>query len=267
MVTRQAKDGKQAICRLAGQPKRAKRAKCKFVSGHPAMALGDWLIVADLHLGITRELYEAGVSLPSQISAFVKRLHDLKQLTCTSKLILLGDVKHKVPGISWQEEHELPDFLAALEFDEIMIIKGNHDGGIEQIIPSELKGKVKVKKWFAAGGHYFTHGHCKMTGTALRSPTISTIVIGHNQPAVLFQDSIGARYIEPVWVRGPLNGVYKGHELIIMPAFNNLRGHALVNRGKFIGPIAKHISPRTARAFLLDGTDLGTLSNLKFKED
>jgi len=294
MIASHRNSEKRAICKVTAS-KRAKAAMCKFVSDHPAMALGPWLVIADLHLGITRELYEAGFSLPSQVKPFVKRLHDLKRLTHTSKLILLGDVKHKVPGVSWQEEQELPEFLAALEFDEIVIIKGNHDGSIERMIPHELRNKVKIRDGLAICGCYFTHGHRKITSLrslrkaslfespemrsisackrALRSmarsasSNVKTIIIGHNQPAIMFQDAIGARYIEPVWVRGPLNGAYKGHELVVMPAFNELRGHVLVNKQKLIGPVAKHITPKTARAFLLDGTDLGTLADLKLKED
>jgi len=233
----------------------------KFIRTYPAMQIGDWLIVADLHLGITREIYEAGVSLPSQVLAFVQRLNDLKNKTKSKHLILLGDVKHKVPGISWQEQQELPDLLEQLKFKKIVIIKGNHDAEIEQMIPPHLKGKVKVRKSLTVGDFIFTHGHRHVKTRA------KTIVIGHNQPAVLFQDAIGVRYIEPVWVRGSLGGLYKGHELIIMPAFNELRGHACVNRGKLIGPIAKALKIKSAHAFLLDGTDLGTLANLKIEDD
>lgn len=238
-----------------------------FIRDKPAMKLGDWLVVADLHLGITREIYEAGISLPSQVKPFVTALNNLKRKTRTTRLILLGDVKHKVPGISWQEERELPELFGALDFEQIVIIKGNHDGGIEHMIPPQMRNKVKVKKGFRIGEYYFTHGHRKITGAALRSPAIHTIVIGHNQPAVIFRDALEARYIEPVWVRGPLGGKYKGRELIIAPAFNGLRGHALVNRDKLIGPIAKALNKAKAHAFLLDGTDIGTLTDLKLKED
>jgi metallophosphoesterase superfamily enzyme len=84
---------------------------------------------------------------------------------------------------------------------------------------------------------------------------------------VLFRDVLAARYIEPVWVRGPLRGKYKGCELIIIPAFNELRGHTLVNKDKLIGPIAKCLNKKRARVFLLDGTDLGNVEDLKIKED
>lgn len=245
-------------------PKATKRTislSPEFIRDYPALKLGNWLVAADLHLGITREMYEAGVSLPSQVRAFVKRLRELQKKTKTSKLILLGDVKHKVPGISRQEGQELPEFLEKLEFEEIVIVKGNHDAEIETMIPVQLKPKVKIKSGLSIGDYHFTHGHRHVKTKA------KTIVIGHNQPAILFQDDFGVRYLEPAWVRGPLRGPYRGHELIIVPAFNELRGHALVNRNKLIGPIAKSLNTKAAHAFLLDGTDLGTLVSLKLKDE
>jgi len=238
----------------------------RFIRGFPALGIGGYLVVADIHLGITREIYEAGVSLPSQVTSFVKRLKRLEKDTRTKRLVLLGDVKHKVPGISWQEHQELPEFLEHLDFEEIIIVKGNHDGKIEQMIPPRLKKKVKVKRGLSIGEYYFTHGHRHVNLTSPRGRAIRTIVIGHNQPAIIFEDAMGARYIEPVWVRGNLGGRYKNHEVVIMPAFNELRGHALVNRGRFIGPIAKALNSKSARAFLLDGTDLGTLASLKLSD-
>jgi len=245
---------------------RKEAPNAEFVIDYPAMKIGNRLVVADVHLGITREIYEAGIAVPSQVQAFVKRLNELKAKTRTKQLILLGDVKHKVPGVSWQEQFELPEFLEKLGFEEIVIIKGNHDAEIEHMIPAELRKKVKVRPSLSVGDFLFTHGHRHVNLTSPKGRAIRTIIIGHNQPAVIFRDEIGARYVEPVWVRGALGKEYTGHELIIVPAFNELRGHVLVNRDKLIGPIAKTLS-KTAHAFLLDGTDLGTLADLKPLEE
>ena len=219
-----------------------------------------WLCVADLHIGTTKELFDAGIRMPSQVRGFVKKIHKLKKSSGAKGLILLGDVKHKVPGISYQEMREIPEFLEDLKFKEIILIKGNHDAEIEKIIPAHLKGKVKVKISFKVGDFMFTHGHRHVKTAA------KTIVIGHNQPAVMFRDQMKARYIEPCWVRGPMKGKYEGKELIIVPAFNELRGHTIVNKDKMLGPIAKTIDPKEAHVFLLDGTDLGPMTLLKKHE-
>ena len=46
-----------------------------FLTDIPAMFVGKTLVVADLHIGITRELYESGISMPSQVEKFAKRLN------------------------------------------------------------------------------------------------------------------------------------------------------------------------------------------------
>lgn len=199
--------------------------------------------------------------LPSQVDEFVRSLHRMKKDTKAEGLILLGDVKHKVPGISYQEMQEVPEFLEQINFKQIVLIKGNHDAEIEKLIHTKLKNKVKVKKSFKIGDFIFTHGHQHIRTKA------KTIVIGHNQPGILFRDAVRATYTEPCWVRGPLTGRYTGKELIMVPAFNDLRGHTVVNRDELLGPIAKHLDKKEAHVFLLDSTDVGTIEALRERED
>lgn len=217
------------------------------------MLLGKNLIIADLHLGVTRELYEKGISIPSQVKPLIEKINKLKKMTKARNLVILGDIKHKIPGISWQEMKEVPEFLSQLRFEKIILIKGNHDGNIERLIPK--KEKIKIRKSLVIGDYLLTHGHRKIKSKS------KTIVIGHNQPHIKFRDKFGATYVEPVWIRGPING----KKLIIMPAFNELCGATIVNLQPLIGPIAKKLKRRRAHAFLLDGTDLGVLDNLKIE--
>src|SRR3989338_6445317 len=105
-----------------------------FLKNYPAMKIKDCLIVADLHLGITKDIYDSGIVMPRQAKKMAERLNKLKKLTRTKKLVILGDVKHKVPGFSVMEKYELEKFFSALKFREIIILKGNHDGNIEKMI-------------------------------------------------------------------------------------------------------------------------------------
>lgn len=227
-----------------------------FIAGKPVMKIGELLIVADLHLGITKDIWDKGVRLPSQAGILAKRLNDLKKSSKTKKLVLLGDVKHSIPVISWQEQKELPEFFSLLDFKKIILLKGNHDGNIERLVPEN----VKVKKTYAYGDYVFTHGHRRIKTTK------KIIVIGHNQPHVKFRDEMGATYTEPVWVRGPLKGNYKNKKMIMVPAFNELAGATIVNRDKLLGPIAKNLDVRKSHCFLLDGTDLGVINDLRIKD-
>ena len=49
-----------------------------------------------------------------------------------------------------------------------------------------------------------------------------------------------------------------------MPAFNELCGAILVNKDSLLGPIAKRV--KSARIYLMDGTDLGLLKDMKIKK-
>ena len=226
-----------------------------FIVDCPVMVVQKYLVVADLHIGITKEIYERGVSIPSQIKSMANKLNRLKKETKATGLIILGDIKHKVPGTNWQELREVPEFLSLLKFRKIIIVKGNHDGNIENMI--KLKN-VFVRKYFSVGDYYFTHGHRNA------STKKKNIVIGHNHSHIMFRDELGAIYTEPVWLIGKvkINGV--SHKLIIMPNFNELCGASIVNKDRLLGPLARRI--KGARAYLLDGTDIGLIKDLKLKK-
>jgi putative SbcD/Mre11-related phosphoesterase len=226
----------------------------RFLNNYPALKVKEYLVVSDVHIGITKDIYDRGIIMPRQSESLAKKLNKLKKLTHARKLIILGDIKHKVHGFSIREKHELERFFSLLNFEEIMIVKGNHDGDIERMIPEDKK--IKVKKSFILDDIIFTHGHRNVE-------TIKgTIVIGHNQPHVRFKDMVGAIYTEPVWVKGNLSGKLSGKKLVIMPAFNELCGATVVNKDELLGPIAKNLDKKTAHVYLLDGTDIGTIQNL-----
>jgi len=217
------------------------------------MKVGDCLVITDLHIGITRDIWERGVSLPRQAKKLADRINGLKKKTKTKRLVILGDVKHKVPGISFQEKKEIPEFFSLLKYREIIITKGNHDGNIEKLIKSK---RVKIRKSFSYGSYIFTHGHRKI------KTRNKIIVIGHNQPHIKLVDKMGAVYVEPVWVKGIAKDKRK---IIIVPAFNELCGATIMNRDELIGPIAKKLDIKKTKVYLLDGTDLGKLSDLMVK--
>ena len=222
-----------------------------FIKNEPAMKVGKYLVVADIHIGLTKDLWKSGVSMPSQVKRLAERLNRLRKLTKSEGLIIVGDLKHKTVGISYQERIEVPEFLKLLKFRRIIIVKGNHDGFVEKLVHDK---RISVRKSFSVGKYAFTHGHRNIKTSK------EIIVIGHNHLCVKFRDDVGATYNEPVWVRGKLCG----KTIIIMPAFNELCGYFLVNKGKFNGPIAGKL--KDPKMYLLDGTDIGRVSGLKVKE-
>ena len=222
-----------------------------FIKNEPAMKVGRYLVVADIHIGITKDLWKSGISLPSQVRRLADRLNKLKKLTKSEGLVIVGDLKHRITGVSQQERREVPEFLELLKFKKIIVVKGNHDGFVEKLVDDK---RVSVMKSFSIGKYIFTHGHRRIKTKK------EVIVIGHNHLCVKFRDDVGATYNEPVWVRGKLGS----KTIVIMPAFNDLCGYFLVNKGTFNGPVAGGL--KNPRIYLLDGTDIGRVNDLKVKE-
>lgn len=236
------------------------------------------LVVADLHLGIETELASGGVGLPSQMPRIKERLINLIQQQEPDRLIFLGDVKHNVPIATWQEWRELPELFADLvRLARVEIVLGNHDGDIEGMVPSSVtihgpKGLVLGKRKRIG----LIHGHAWPRPEVLK---VNTLIAAHNHPAVEFRDELGARTIEPIWLRcklepkkfpDKLRASIKGDgpELLVMPAFSELISGAAVNRAMpedLLGPIfrAGAVRLEDAEAYLIDGTFLGTIAALK----
>ncbi len=236
------------------------------------------LIAADLHLGLEVELSKMGIELPNQLPKVKERLLRLVQQEEPDRLILLGDVKHNVPITSWQEQRDLPDFFAELgEHARVEILPGNHDGNIKGLVPEgtvvhDPRGIV-VGEGKRVG---LLHGHAWPNPELLKTDLIIT---GHNHPAVEFRDELGARMTEPVWLRygidpskfpkklqGEIEG--DGPQILVAPAFSELISGAAVNRAlpeELLGPIFKSGAAKLdgAEVYLLDGTFLGTLGDLK----
>ena len=224
-----------------------------FVLNEPAMVVRDYLVIADVHIGITKALKDAGVMLPSQVEKLAEKINALKRASNARNLIILGDFKHEIPRISWQERMEIPQILSLLAFEKIIITKGNHDGNIEKIVKDK---RVKIRKSFAVGGYIFTHGHRRIEAGK------KTVVMGHNHPHVKFVDDIGTSYVNPCWVVGRS----LKRRLVLVPAFNELCGATVVNgKDAFLGPIARNMDRKNARVYLLDGTYIGRIKNIMVK--
>lgn len=252
------------------------------IRGTPALLIKSarerLLIVADLHLGIEAELANKGVSLPSQIPKVKERLLKLIKRRRSDRLIFLGDVKHNVPIASWQEWRELPGFFEELtKLVRVEVIRGNHDGGLEGMVPRGIKihgaRGVVIGKRKRVG---LMHGHTWPSPEVINTKLLA---VAHNHPAVEFRDEFGGRTIEPVWLRAKLDASKfprriqeqiedQPPELLVMPAFSELVGGAAVNRRipkELIGPIFKAgvVKLDETEAYLLDGTFLGELRDLR----
>jgi putative SbcD/Mre11-related phosphoesterase len=230
----------------------------------------DMVCVGDLHVGLESELRSKGVHVPSQTHRMERELISLSP--GRDRLILIGDIKNKVPGSSQQEYAELPRLFRSLKrhYREVDVVRGNHDTNIEDFLVEGVN--VHPSTGFRIGDVGFVHGHTWPSPEVMAS---RTLVIGHNHPTVALEDSLGNVSKEPCWVRFKLKEtahkryVELPDEVIMVPAFNRSLGGSPVNieRGKLLGPLFSEemVDLKKAKVYLPDGIYLGTIGSLMVK--
>ena len=231
------------------------------------------LIASDLHLGLEHELWLGGVSVPSQTRKILALLKGYLDMIMPDRLLILGDLKHNVPKTSWQEKREVPDFLRQLSAQvRVDIVSGNHDSNLADMAP--LGVRVHPSTGIVREGRGYFHGHTWPEEKIVRS---GFMVAAHLHPAVRLKDPLGNFQTHPVWARAPIQpevveehyGFVSSGEIIIMPAFNPLCGGLALNEPAedMRGPLLAMANMEHARLYLLDGTDLGLLAEIKAAED
>ncbi|MEM7818704.1 MAG: metallophosphoesterase [Candidatus Aenigmatarchaeota archaeon] len=246
--------------------------KIRFIQDYPALFIKKEkvLVIADLHLGLEHELFKSGIIIPSQAEKFKNMIDFLLEKTKVKTLLILGDIKHKVPGISFREIKEIPKlFFHLIKKVKVICVRGNHDDNISSILPKEVK--VYSSKGLRLGKYGFFHGHAWPSKNLM---LCDYLFMGHVHPYVEFKDSLGYRSIEQVWVKGELNKKLVKEkynlekvgklEIIIFPTFNKLLGGIAINKiadKELIGPILANnfLDVKECEAYLLDGTYLGKI--------
>jgi metallophosphoesterase superfamily enzyme len=241
------------------------------------------LVVADIHIGIEWDLGISGIMIPSQSSQGLAKIKEYIDAATPDRVVLLGDVKHNVPRISWQEREEVPHFLESIaKRIALDIVPGNHDGDMEFLLRRILPGlevTLQPARGFVLDGVGYFHGHTWPDPGLL---SCDYIVMAHNHPTIRFTDPLGFSSAEPAWIRTRLNlEVLEAHfkakagdflwsdpEVVIMPALCLLCGGVAFNESlqeDLLGPLFSSgaVDLDGAQAYLLDGTRLGKLSHLR----
>ena len=251
------------------------------------------LIVTDLHLGWEISLAEKGIHIPSQTTKILQKLLRIVDMTNPQTLIILGDVKHTIAKAEPGEWKDIPEFFEALKakVDDIRIIRGNHDGNLEPLIPDDVG--LHPSNGIALNAVGLFHGH---TWPAKKLLNSTQLIMGHVHPTVSFRDVLGFRITAPVWIKIKFDNerfetphLKENHaktgtsrntgrepfekprvkQLLIMPCFNDfLRGRPINKedgRKNQIGPVlrSKATNIEKGEVYLLDGTFLGTVEQLK----
>ncbi|MFC7133857.1 MULTISPECIES: metallophosphoesterase [Salinibaculum] len=240
------------------------------VPGEPA-AVADCdgervLVVADYHAGIESGLQREGVELDSRADQRRDSVLSLLDRTDAESLLVLGDLGHAI-GDPWSvEREEIEAFLSAVtERVPVTLVKGNHDGAIEDVADAFERVSLTPGHGTRRGTVGFAHGHTWPSPDVLSA---DVLCIGHEHPVVKLEDEVGGGRIERVWLRSDVSAepfrefhsvdLRTPDELVVFPAFNDLSGGTWVNVAgqDFLSPFLPDALV-DGEAYLLDGTRLG----------
>jgi len=260
------------------------------------------LVIADLHIGWEVSLAQQGIHVPSQTPKMLNKLLQLINLCKPTSLLLLGDIKHTIAKVELEEWRDIPDFFEAVakKVNDIQVILGNHDGNLEPLLPETVKllpstGMLLGDVGFFHGNAWpapellacrsLVMGHVHPT-VAFRDPLGFRITAQVWVRAKLHGERLARAFLKSLGVkvdantdaikllRQQVNVRLKASELFIMPCFNDFLGGRPINRSvrdryprsiEYLGPVLRSgsVDLDNAETYLLDGTFLGTINQLK----
>jgi metallophosphoesterase superfamily enzyme len=246
----------------------------EFFPGGPAVVIENEeriLIIADLHFGIEADLAAHGLHFRSRSEARLERALTVIEKADPDRLVLLGDIKHSIPSLTWQEYHELPKILQALrDRVPLVVFPGNHDIGIERFL---LDGEIRPREGAVVDGVGYLHGHMypapELTGHLL--------VLGHHHPLISLRDEVGCALQAPAYIRAEIDAGRLGFAVpgagetparaLFVPAFNEIAGYdisKIVNDP--FSPVSRCMKKDSSEIILADGTYIGPLSVIESNE-
>lgn len=233
----------------------------KFLKNHPMVLIdGKFLVLSELHLGFEKELNNKGILLPSQTEKFAKIIRKACVKTKAKKLIIIGDVKHRIFGVGRKDLKEVLKFFNFLEkFVDVIVVKGNHDSGLEKILKIKIYGSRGLK----IGKYGFFHGHAKPYKELMECDFLFT---SHLHPCLKLGNNIFRVWVKSKIEKEKVMKEYKIKKvgklnLIVLPTFNPFLGGILLNKEK--AEIFNLVNFNDSEIYLLDGTFLGKLKDLR----
>jgi len=210
----------------------------EIIEPYPAIYIEgiDCIVISDLHLGYEGIMAEHGIMMPKvQFDEEVDMLEAILAKRRSRRIILNGDIKHEFSTTSYHEFREVADLLQYLAraFEEVIIIKGNHDNYIERVTS---RHGIVVYGSKNIGGFLFVHGHKRLTKG--QSADLKYLIIGHEHPVMALIDEVGAKERVSCFLYGN-SSIGK---ILVMPAFSTLAYGSEVNlipQKEWLSPILR----------------------------
>ena len=236
----------------------------KFLYNAPGILYKHTLIVGDTHFGMEYKLKRKGIFDDQFSIRLLQKLEELVRQYKVKRIIFLGDVKEDITYLDDKTKKVLTQLG---ELCDITIVKGNHDGGIEEFLGAEVHG---------ADGFLFEnlgllHGHSWPKKELMHA---DYLIMGHQHPMIGFTDKLGKKHSELVWlvadpdvdkIKEKYSEFNEKIKLVLMPAFNPLVGYPInFSKKEQLGPLLnnKLFKLNHALVFRLDGTCLGELNKV-----
>jgi len=221
------------------------------------------LVFADLHIGIESDLIYHGIHIQCQGLQRIKKIISCVKKVRPDRVILLGDVKHRIFKTSQQEEKELPHLLEQIRtYARLGITFGNHDPGIQKFLASD---ELYPASGILIDGIGYMHGHTcpdkKLKG--------HLIITGHHHPTLALRDGVGIALRTDCYLLTELDPNITGltekkkTRALFVPACNELVGYSLERTVKKpFSLLSRAIIAETAEVLLPDGIYAGSLMDL-----
>ena len=220
--------------------------KCLLLDDGPTAVIGD------LHLGYEHALEQDGLYLPRINTGSIRdALNDILSRYEPERVVLLGDVKHDFKRAGFEEKREVRRIIGLLaEAAETVVIKGNHDNYIQNIIADQ---GILALDHVDIMGFRLEHGHV--------DSGVRPVIIGHEHPSVRIPGSVGGGMKIQCFVHARRDGV------IVLPPFSPFSsGNDLVlDRECVMAPALKNSDFASAEIYGVTDMglmDLGTLRDL-----
>lgn len=201
------------------------------------MEEGRVMVIGDLHLGYERALEEEGFYLPRINTETIRGA--LNRAICRhepSTVILLGDIKHDFRRTRYEAREEILSLIRMLRAAaEVVVVKGNHDNFIQNVLSEE--GILAVDH-VDAGGFRLEHGH---TDSGRRP-----VIIGHEHPSVRIKDPLSGGIKMACFLHLKEDGI------IVLPPFSLLSsGTDLVSSDpeSFMSPACRNADTDSAEVY------------------
>ncbi|WP_292319817.1 metallophosphoesterase [Caldisphaera sp.] len=194
-------------------------------------------IISDIHLGYEEAMASQGVYLPKlQLKRAKTIINEINKYNF-KKIVIAGDLKHVFEKLTRQERAEILEFMgsiAKLNIKEIILVKGNHDTYVSNLL-KDLGIQVEENYLDLGEGLAVTHGHKIIDNI----DKYQIIIMGHEHPSVEINLS-GSKIRLQALLKMPLKN---GSIALVLPPIGLYQTGTVVNLDKnsYLSPISREL--------------------------